>query len=104
MFESQLLIVLSSILALTYGAIAAKAVFRCPTGNARMREIALAIQEGANAFLNRQYKTIGIVGIVIAIGLYFVLGQYACIGFVIGAFLSGLAGYIGMGVSVRANV
>jgi len=104
MFESQLYIILSSLLALGYGAFSARAVFQAATGNERMREIALAIQEGANAYLNRQYKTIGVVGLLIAVGLYFVLGQYSAIGFVIGALLSGLAGYIGMGVSVRANV
>jgi K(+)-stimulated pyrophosphate-energized sodium pump len=104
MFEAQLFVILSSILALGYGAYAARAVFRTSTGSANMREIALAIQEGASAFLNRQYKTISMVGIVIAVGLYFILGHYASIGFVIGSILSGLAGYIGMWVSVRANV
>lgn len=104
MFESQLFILFSSILALVYGGYAARIVFRAPTGNDRMREIALAIQEGANAFLNRQYKTIALVGIIIGSGLYWLLGDYAAIGFAIGAVLSGLAGYIGMGVSVRANI
>ncbi len=104
MLEAQILIVVSGVLALCYGLFAAGIVFKSPTGNERMREIALAIQEGANAYLNRQYKTIAVVGIVLAIGLYFVLGQYAAIGFIIGSTLSGLAGYIGMGVSVRANV
>ncbi|HQW58550.1 MAG TPA: sodium/proton-translocating pyrophosphatase, partial [Gammaproteobacteria bacterium] len=104
MFEVQGFIILCSILALGYGAFAARSVFHSPAGNERMREIALAIQEGANAYLNRQYKTIGMVGIVITIGLFTVLGQYSAIGFIIGAILSGLAGYIGMGVSVRANV
>jgi len=104
MFDTQTLIVLSSLLALGYGVFAAKTVFQADTGTERMREIALAIQEGAGAFLNRQYKTIGIVGIFVVIGLYWVLGQYAALGFVIGALLSGLAGYVGMGVSVRANV
>lgn len=104
MFESQLFIVLSGLLALGYGAFAARSVFQCATGNKRMQEIALAIQEGARAYLNRQYKTIGIVGIFITAGLSYVLGRYAAIGFLIGAILSGLAGYIGMGVSVRANV
>ena len=104
LFESQLFILFSSILALAYGGYAARIVFQAPTGNDRMREIALAIQEGANAFLNRQYKTIAMVGIVIGLGLYWVLGNYAAIGFAIGSVLSGLAGYIGMGVSVRANI
>jgi K(+)-stimulated pyrophosphate-energized sodium pump len=104
MFEPQLCIILSSFLALGYGLYAARAVFKAPTGNERMREIAKAIQEGAAAYLNRQYKTISIVGVLIAVGLYGVLGSYSAIGFVMGAILSGLAGYIGMGVSVRANV
>lgn len=104
MFNTQTFIILSSLLALGYGIFAAKAVFQASAGNARMQEIALAIQEGARAYLNRQYKTIGLVGILVAIGLYFVLGQYAAIGFMVGAILSALAGYIGMGVSVRANV
>lgn len=104
MFESQLLIILSSFLALGYGMYAARAVFQSSTGNERMQEIALAIQEGANAYLNRQYKTIGVVGLIIAMGLYLVLGAYSTLGFIIGAVLSGLAGYIGMNVSVRANV
>lgn len=104
LFGSQLFILLSSILALIYGGYAVKVVFAAPTGNDQMREIALAIQEGANAFLNRQYKTIALVGIIICLILYWVLGQYSAIGFIIGSILSGLAGYIGMGVSVRANV
>ncbi len=108
MFESlfgiQLFILLGSLLALAYGVYAARIIFQAPTGNDRMREIARAIQEGATAFLNRQYKTIALVGILIGLGLYWVLGLYAAIGFAIGAVLSGLAGYIGMNVSVRANV
>ncbi len=97
-------VIASSVLALVYGAYSARSVFQMSPGNARMQEIAHAIQEGASAYLNRQYKTIGAVGIVIAIGLYFFLGGYSTIGFAIGAALSGLAGYIGMGVSVRSNV
>lgn len=104
MFEPQLFIILSSFLALGYGLYAARAVFKTSTGNEQMRSIAKAIQEGAAAYLNRQYKTIGIVGVFITAGLYWVLGPYSAIGFVIGSILSGLAGYIGMGVSVRANV
>lgn len=104
MLESQYLIILSSLLALGYGAYAARVVFQSAKGNEKMQEIAFAIQEGASAYLNRQYKTISLVGIVIGIVLYFVLGYYSALGFFIGAILSGLAGYIGMGVSVRANV
>lgn len=104
MLEYQSFIILSSLVALGYGLYAAKAIFQTSMGSERMQEIAMAIQEGAKAYLNRQYKTIGIVGIVVGIGLYWVLGTYACLGFFIGATLSGLAGYLGMAVSVRANV
>ncbi|MBY0292244.1 MAG: sodium-translocating pyrophosphatase [Alphaproteobacteria bacterium] len=91
-------------LALLYGAYASRKVFACPTGTERMREIAAAIQEGANAYLNRQYTAIALVGVIVAAILAWVLGKHAAIGFVGGAFLSGVAGYIGMNVSVRANV
>lgn len=90
--------------ALLYGAYASRKVFACSTGTPRMQEIAAAIQEGANAYLNRQYTTIGMVGVVVAAFLWWVLGRHSAIGFVGGAFLSGIAGYIGMNVSVRANV
>ena len=90
--------------ALIYGAYAAKAVFANPTGTKRMVEIASAIQEGAAAYLNRQYSTIAVVGVLVAILLGYLLHTYAAIGFVIGAVLSGLTGYLGMNVSVRANV
>lgn len=91
-------------LALVYGIYACQRVFAAQTGNARMVEIASAIQEGANAYLNRQYSTIAIVGLCVTAFLTYVLGKHVGIGFVIGAVLSGLAGYIGMNVSVRANV
>lgn len=90
--------------ALLYGAYAGRKVFACSTGTPRMQEIAAAIQEGASAYLNRQYTTIGVVGLFVAAFLWWVLGSHAAVGFVGGAFLSGIAGYIGMNVSVRANV
>ncbi|MBI2706721.1 MAG: sodium-translocating pyrophosphatase [Proteobacteria bacterium] len=99
-----LYILASAFLALLYGAYASRKVFACSTGNSKMQEIAAAIQEGANAYLNRQYTAIGIVGVVVAVFLGWVLGKHAAIGFMAGAFLSGIAGYIGMNVSVRANV
>jgi len=91
-------------MALLYGVYASRQVFAAANGNARMMEIAGAIQEGARAYLNRQYGTIALVGIVVTALLTWVLGYYVGIGFVIGALLSGLAGYIGMNISVRANV
>ncbi|MEN8236787.1 MAG: sodium-translocating pyrophosphatase [Pseudomonadota bacterium] len=97
-------IILCGLIALLYGAYASKKVFAAPTGTKRMQEIAGAIQEGASAYLNRQYRAIGIVGILVGVLLGYLLHVYVAIGFVIGAVLSGLAGYIGMLVSVRANV
>lgn len=91
-------------LALLYCAIATKQIMAKSTGNERMREIAAAIQEGASAYLNRQYRTITIVGIIVAAGLYQFLGWHVALGFIVGAVLSGIAGYAGMLVSVRANV
>lgn len=97
-------VVLCGVAALLYGLWAIRSVLAADAGSARMQEIAGAIQEGAAAYLNRQYTTIGIVGIVVAVILGLTLGMTVAIGFIIGAILSGAAGYIGMHVSVRANV
>ncbi|MEC8497697.1 MAG: sodium-translocating pyrophosphatase [Pseudomonadota bacterium] len=98
------LIIGSGILAVLYGIITSFSVLSSDTGNEKMQEIAKAIQEGAGAYLSRQYSTIAIVGIVILIISYFLLGLEVAIGFLIGSVMSGIAGYIGMLVSVRANV
>ena len=99
------IILLCSLLSLAYGAVTIRQILSEPQGSDRMIEIASAIQEGAQAYLNRQYITISIVGLLITILLYYLIhNPYVSIGFVIGAFLSGLAGYVGMFVSVRANV
>lgn len=92
------------IIAVLYGIVAGRWVLAKDAGNARMQEIALAIQIGARAYLNRQYLTIGIVGLVIAVILGLTLGLLVALGFVIGAVLSGIAGFVGMNVSVQANV
>ncbi|SVB63279.1 uncharacterized protein METZ01_LOCUS216133, partial [marine metagenome] len=98
------LIIACGVLALLYGIYAIRSVLAYPAGTDKMQEIASAIQEGANAYLNRQYTAIAIAGVFIGLLLGFLLGLTVAIGFFIGAILSGAAGYIGMNVSVRANV
>src|SRR3990167_4242193 len=97
---------ISAVVAIVYGLVLAKSILKKSAGNARMQEIAKAIQEGASAYLNKQYKTIGMIAVVLffVIGLTDKLGWTMAIGFLVGAVFSALAGYIGMNVSVRANV
>ena len=94
----------SGILAVVYGLLSSQWILKQPAGNERMQEISLAIQEGANAYMNRQYFTIAVVGVVLFVLLGIILNWATAIGFAIGAILSALTGYIGMFVSVRANV
>jgi len=103
-FDLVLLAPVAGVVAILTAALLSMQVLRSPAGSERMREIAAAIQEGAMAYLNRQYKTIAIVAVVIAVILALVLGVYIAVGFTVGAICSALAGYVGMNISVRANV
>ena len=104
MSSTYYLVLACGVLAVAYGAIAIKSIMAQPTGTERMQEIAAAVQEGAAAYLKRQYITIGIVGVVVCVLLGLRLGMSVAVGFAIGAVLSGITGFIGMHVSVRANV
>ncbi len=100
----HIVVILCGLLALGYGVWASRSVLSASAGTQRMQEISGAVQEGAAAYLNRQYMTIGVVGVIVAVILFFVLGWKVALGYAIGAVLSGATGYIGMNVSVRANV
>ena len=103
MNEGLLFALIAGGVAILYGVMSAFRILSLPAGNDEMQRIAKAIQEGASAYLKRQYMTISVVGILLTLAIIFALNITTAIGFVIGALFSGLAGFIGMNVSVRAN-
>ena len=104
MTTMQIFILLCGLAAVLYGIITSRQILSLNSGNEKMQEIAKAIQEGARAYLNRQYMTIAIVGVIIFVFIWLIFGLSSAVGFLIGAFFSGAAGYVGMNISVRANV
>jgi len=104
MSEGLIFALVCAVGAIVYGMISTRWILGLPTGNDRMREISAAIQEGAQAYLKRQYTTISIIGVVVSAAVWLLFGSATAIGFILGAVFSGLAGYIGMSISVRANV
>ena len=96
--------ILAGILSIVYGYFTGKHILSSSAGNSKMQEIAFAIQVGAKAYLNRQYKTIALVGVVVLIIITYAFSMLVGVGYLIGAILSGIAGYVGMLISVQANV